>query len=173
MHEGLVKSQQFCSRAAILWQDLQAHYPLGSAQSLAKYNLHRRTYQDAIIGYLMKSSQCMAEAVVKQLADTRFLSIDGYAIEQIAELLKQQKFLSPAAFLLLETCETGVMAEIQQAKNNFYKEKPNQALAASAMQASEDTIPLVSDGEVIPPLITEVKSRGLGNRQFHHWGHAV
>ena len=26
---------------------------------------------------------------------------------------------------------------------------------------------------VIPPLITEVKSRGLGNRQFHHWGHAV
>ena len=28
-------------------------------------------------------------------------------------------------------------------------------------------------GTVIPPLITEVKSRGLGNRQFHHWGHAV
>ena len=26
---------------------------------------------------------------------------------------------------------------------------------------------------VIPPLITEVKSRGLSSRQFHHWSNAV
>ena len=26
---------------------------------------------------------------------------------------------------------------------------------------------------VIPPLITEVKSRGLGSGQFHHWRNAV
>ena len=36
-----------------------------------------------------------------------------------------------------------------------------------------DIAEAVPDHTVIPPLITEVKSRGLGNRQFHHWGHAV
>ncbi len=162
MHQGLVKSQQLRSLAAILWQDVQTHYPMVDDQSLIAHKLQLRAYQGAVVNYLSQSCIHMAAAFTKQLADTRHLAVEDYSIEKIACLLKQQKFLSAPAALFLQACEQGVIAQIQQALTALNTDKASTDVAELSSddenQSSSNNIVLIQDEGALGSTI-----------KFHEW----
>jgi hypothetical protein len=64
-------------------------------------------YQYAIIDHLLAAAKHLAQAILKQLANTRFDDISRLTWIEIENLLVQQEFLSPEAQHILSLLQKG------------------------------------------------------------------
>ena len=119
MSDALRLSRQQRLYADVLWQDMLATYGDKDSPDYWRQRVKRRAYQGAIVHHLLTASQSLAEAILKQLADTRFVDAKQLAVADLKPLLEQQSFLSGPAKLLLSACEAGFVMQLQQAQAGF------------------------------------------------------
>lgn len=112
-------SRQQYAYADVLWQDMLASYGDSESPDYWRQRMQRRAYQGAILEHLLKSTHSLSSAILKQLADTRFVDVNKLELAEIAPLLLQQTFLSAPAQLLLQTLQNGYIKQIVQAQQIF------------------------------------------------------
>ena len=136
-------SQHRWAFAQTQWHDLQHHYGSADNPNYWRQRQQRMAYQYAIVEHLLAAANNMAQAVVKQLANTRFDDIGSLTWSQIESLLVEQEFLSPAAQELLIQIQSGDWADLieLQAQSDYSlipsADKPS-ASNVIAIQVSED-----------------------------------
>ncbi|MCS5559452.1 MAG: hypothetical protein NZ738_08630 [Oceanospirillaceae bacterium] len=136
-------SQHRWAFAQTEWRDLQQHYGSADNPNYWRQRQQRMAYQYAIVEHLLAAANHMAQAVVKQLANTRFDDIGSLTWPQIETLLVEQAFLSPAAQELLIQIQSGDWADLigLQAQSDYSLMPSTDNPVASnviAIQASED-----------------------------------
>ena len=119
MSDALRLSRQQRLYADVLWQDMLATYGDKDSPDYWRQRVKRRAYQGAIVHHLLTATQSLAEAILKQLADTRFVDAKQRAVADLRPLLEQQSFLSGPAKLLLSACQAGFLMQLQQAQASF------------------------------------------------------
>ena len=112
-------SRQQHAYADVLWQDMLASYGDSESPDYWRQRMQRRAYQGAILEHLLKSAHSLSSAILKQLADTRFVDTNKLELAEIAPLLQQQAFLSAPAQLLLQALQGGYIQQIIQAQQIF------------------------------------------------------
>lgn len=136
-------SQHRWAFAQTLWRDVQQNYASTDNPNYWRQRQQRMAYQYAIVEHLLVAANNMAQAVVKQLANTRFDDIGSLTWPQIENLLVEQEFLSPAAQELLIQIQGGDWADLigLQAQSDYSLiPAPDGQVASNviAIQASED-----------------------------------
>lgn len=119
MSDALRLSRQQRLYAEVLWQDMLSVYGDKDSPDYWRQRVKRRAYQGAIVHHLLLASQSLAEAVLKQLADTRFVDAKQLLVGDLKPLLEQQDYLSGPAKLLLSACKQGFLAQLQNADAGF------------------------------------------------------
>lgn len=119
MSDALRLSRQQWLYADVLWRDMLSTYGDKDSLDYWRQRVKRRAYQGAIVYHLLTASQSLAEAIFKQLADTRFVDAKQLTVADLKPLLEQQSFLSGPAKLLLSACQTGFVMQLQQAQAGF------------------------------------------------------
>jgi len=112
-------SRQQHAYADVLWQDMLASYGDSESPDYWRQRMQRRAYQGAILAHLLKSAHSLSSAILKQLADTRFVDANKLDLVEIVPLLQQQPFLSASAQLLLQAMQNGHIQQILQAQQIF------------------------------------------------------
>jgi len=119
MQAALRLSRQQQAYADVLWQDMLAAYGDEDSPDYWRQRMQRRAYQGAILGHLLKATHSLSSAILKQLADTRFVDANRLDLDAIVPLLQQQSFLSAPAQLLLQAMQGGHIQQVMQAQLIF------------------------------------------------------
>ena len=131
-------SRQQHAYADVLWQDMLAAYGDSESPDYWRQRMQRRAYQGAMLGHLLNSAHSLATAIMKQLADTRFVDSTKLELAEIVPLLQHQSFLSAPAQLLLQALQDGHIQQMLQAQQIFdsgVASKQNQAAGGDLGQA--------------------------------------
>jgi hypothetical protein len=110
--QWLKASQHRQAFAKTLWQDLQQGYGDPQSPQYWRQRQQRMAYQFGIVEHLLGAAKNLAQAIVKQLANTRFDDILSLTWPQIKALLEAQDYLSPAAQELLLQIQSGDWAQL-------------------------------------------------------------
>jgi len=105
-------SQQRVVFANTLWQDLQAQYSDVNSADYWRQRQQRMAYQYGIVEHLLLGAKNLSQAVLKQLANTRFDNVLVMPWEQIEGLLLDQDYLSPEAQQILTQIQSGDWADL-------------------------------------------------------------
>ena len=101
----LKASQHRLAFSKSLWDDLLANYGDMDDPQYWRQRPQRMAYQYAIIDHLLAAAKHLAQAILKQLANTRFDDISRLTWIEIENLLVQQEFSIPrgAAYIIVAT----------------------------------------------------------------------
>ncbi|MCO4836746.1 MAG: hypothetical protein KC426_01465 [Oceanospirillaceae bacterium] len=105
--QWLKASQHRLTFSKCLWQDLVTHY--GNKEDAYHWaqRPQRMAYQYAIVDHLLSAAKYLAQASLKQLANTRFDDIDRLTWPDIEALLIKQDYLSAEAQQILALLQEG------------------------------------------------------------------
>ena len=112
----LKASQHRLAFSKSLWDDLLANYGDMDDPQYWRQRPQRMAYQYAIIDHLLAAAKHLTQAILKQLANTRFDDISRLTWVEIENLLVQQEFLSPEAqhiLLLLQKGDWSAWIQLQ------------------------------------------------------------
>jgi len=139
--QWLRASQQRLEFAKSLWQDLSFHYgDTGNAQYW-RQRPARMAYQYAIVDHLLGAAKYLAQASLKQLANTRFDDITLLTWVDVEALLVRQKYLSPEAqhiLVLLQQGEWSVWIKLQAQTDFSVLSKPTEQPEGLILTKSDD-----------------------------------
>lgn len=105
--QWLRASQHRLAFSKSLWQDLLSHYGDTEDAHYWRQRPQRMAYQYAIVDHLLGAAKHLAQASLKQLANTRFDDITVLTWAEIEALLVQQDYLSPEAQQILVLLQKG------------------------------------------------------------------
>ena len=125
-------SRQQYAYADVLWHDMLASYGDNDSPDYWRQRMQRRAYQGAVLAHLLKSAHSLSTAILKQLADTRFVDVSKLELSEVSPLLQQQPFLSAPAQLLLQAMQTGQIQQMLDAQQVF-----NGGVVSTRMPGSE------------------------------------
>ena len=119
--QWLRASQHRLAFSKRLWQDLLSNYGDPEHPHYWRQRPQRMAYQYAIIDHLLNAAKHLVQAILKQLANTRFDDISSLTWVEIEDLLVKQEFLSPEAqqILLLLQESNAVAWDSAAAANRF------------------------------------------------------
>ena len=105
--QWLKASQHRLAFGKCLWQDLLTQYGNNEDIHYWRQRPKRMAYQYAIVDHLLSAAKYLAQASLKQLANTRFDDIDLLTWSDIEALLIKQDYLSPEAQQILVLLQEG------------------------------------------------------------------
>jgi len=105
-------SQHRLAFSKILWQDLLSNYGDTSHPQYWRQRPQRMALQYAIVDHLLAAAKHLVQAILKQLANTRFDDISEFTWVEIETLLVQQDYLSSEAQQMLLLIQEGDLADL-------------------------------------------------------------
>ena len=139
----LKASQHRLAFSKSLWDDLLANYGDMDDPQYWRQRPQRMAYQYAIIDHLLAAAKHLAQAILKQLANTRFDDISRLTWIEIENLLVQQEFLSPEAqhiLLLLQKGDWSAWVQLQGESDFSVITKPQIRTDQLIASHSEDVL---------------------------------
>ena len=149
MQVALRLSVQQRAYGEVLWQDMQTRYGETDNPDYWRQRMQRRAYQGAIIEHLLGAARSLAQAILKQQAETRFVDTGALALCDISSLLQEQDYLSSTAQGLLSALLEGHMGQLQTAQKVFAKGVSGQSSTAGADEGQ--TIGLLASDNLEEP----------------------
>ena len=139
----LKASQHRLAFSKSLWDDLLANYGDMDDPQYWRQRPQRMAYQYAIIDHLLAAAKHLTQAILKQLANTRFDDISRLTWVEIENLLVQQEFLSPEAqhiLLLLQKGDWSAWIQLQGESDFSVITKPQTQAGQLITSHSEDDL---------------------------------
>ena len=139
----LKASQHRLAFSKSLWDDLLANYGDMDDPQYWRQRPQRMAYQYAIIDHLLAAAKHLTQAILKQLANTRFDDISRLTWVEIENLLAQQEFLSPEAqhiLLLLQKGDWSAWIQLQGESDFSVITKPQTQAGQLITSHSEDDL---------------------------------
>ena len=139
----LKASQHRLAFSKNLWDDLLANYGDMDDPQYWRQRPQRMAYQYAIIDHLLAAAKHLTQAILKQLANTRFDDISRLTWVEIENLLVQQEFLSPEAqhiLLLLQKGDWSAWIQLQGESDFSVITKPQIQASQLITSHSEDDL---------------------------------
>ena len=139
----LKASQHRLGFSKSLWDDLLANYGAIDDPQYWRQRPQRMAYQYAIVDHLLAAAKHLTQAILKQLANTRFDDISRLTWVEIENLLVQQEFLSPEAqhiLLLLQKGDWSAWIQLQGESDFSVITKPQTQADQLITSHSEDDL---------------------------------
>jgi hypothetical protein len=141
--QWLKASQHRLAFGKCLWQDLLTQYGNNEDIHYWRQRPKRMAYQYAIVDHLLSAAKYLAQASLKQLANTRFDDIDLLTWSDIEALLIKQDYLSPEAqqiLVLLQEGDWAVWIELQGQTDFSVAAKPQELSEQLIVSPAEDDL---------------------------------
>ncbi|MDC9719905.1 MAG: hypothetical protein PSN46_04140 [Gammaproteobacteria bacterium] len=141
--QWLRASQQRLAFSKTLWQDVSLNYGDVTHAHYWRQRPQRMAYQYAIVDHLLSAAKNLAQAILKQLASTRFDDVLQLSWAEIEVLLLNQKILSAEAQQLLMLVQEGDwmhLIQLQQQTDFSVITKPQDSSGQLISARAEDDL---------------------------------
>ena len=138
--QWLRASQHRLAFSTSLWQYLLSNYGDIENPHYWRRRPERMAYQYAIVDHLLSAAKHLVQAILKQLANTRFDDISALTWVEIEDLLVKQEFLSPEAqqiLLLMQEGDWAAWIQLQQQTDFSVMTRPEEQSEQLIMSHSE------------------------------------